>query len=231
MSAVRQETLEDHKVFLLQIGYLAIINGKGPFSGLFAQSAIGQYNVRENIKDVAVGDEAYNGSEWGRVTSTTGDVTNGFSFVVKYSHTVMPQGQDPATWNPARNVTYTSMLPAAATVTGMPMDNQWQKLASIGVVVVKPTNPSIATNPAIVLESAAPTIQQGGPATSLDFNIAGVSVQKTVDGVASGSPVIANGSGVASIPNGNTTGQLIRFVVSKAGYNTVTFGPYTVIAP
>lgn len=231
MSAVRQETLEDHKVFLSQIGYLAIINGKGPFSGLFAQSAIGQYSVREDIKDVTVGDEAYNGSEWGTVTAKGGDTAGGFSFTVKYSHTILPQGQDPATWNPARSVVYTSMLPAAANVTGFPTTNQWQKLASIGVVVVKPTNPSIATNPAIVLESAAPTIQQGGPATSLDFNIGGVSVQKTVGGANSGTPVVANGSGVASIPNGATTGQLVRFVVSKAGYNTVTFGPYTVIAP
>lgn len=228
MSAVPQETLEDHKVFLSQIGYLAVINGKGPFSGIFAQSAIGQYTVRENIKDVAVGDEAYNGAEWGTVTSKTGDITNGFSFVVKYSHTIMPQGQDPATWNPARNVTYTSMLPAAATVTGFPMDNQWQKLASIGVVVVKPTNASIPTSQTIALESAAPTIVQGGGATSLDFNVGGVSVQKTVGGVNSGAVVVANGSGVASVPNGATTGQIVRFIVSKTGHNTVTFGPYTV---
>lgn len=228
MAAVPQETIEDHKVFLSKIGYLAVINGKGPFSGLFAQSALNQFYVREDIKDVTVGDDAYNGIEWGKVTSKTGDVTNGFSFVVKYSHTVMPQGTDVATWNPARNVTYASMLPAAATVTGLVTNNAWQKLASLGVVIVAPTNPSIATNPAIVLESAAPTIVQGGPATSLDFNIAGVSVQKTVGGVNSGSPVIANGSGVASVPNGATTGQLVRFVVSKAGYNTVTFGPYTV---
>lgn len=231
MSVVRQDKLEDHKVFLSQIGYLAIINGKGPFSGLFAQSAIGQYTVREDIKDVTVGDEAYNGAEWGTVTAKGGDAAGGFSFTVKYSHTILPQGQDPATWNPARTVVYTSMLPAAANVTGFPTTNQWQKLASIGVVVVKPTNGSIPTSQTIALESAAPTIQQGGPATSLDFNVAAVSVQKTVDGVASGSPVIANASGVASVPNGNTTGQVIRFVVSKTGHNTVTFGPYTVIAP
>lgn len=231
MAATPQETLDDHKVFLSQIGYLAIINGKGPFSGIFAQSAINQFYVRENIKDVAVGDDAYNGIEWGTVTAKTGDTTNGFSIVVKYSHTVMPQGEDVSAWNAVRSQTYTSMLPAAATVTGMPTNNAWQKLAGLGVIFVAPTNPSVATNPAITLESAAPTIQQGGPATSLDFNIGGVSVQKTVDGVASGSPVVANGSGVASIPNGNTTGQLIRFVVSKTGYNTVTFGPYTVIAP
>lgn len=228
MSAVRQETLEDHKVFLSQIGYLAIINGKGPFSGIFAQSAINQFYVREDIKDVTVGDDAYNGIEWGKVISKTGDVTNGFSFVVRHSHTVMPQGEDVETWNPVRDVTYASMLPAAANVTGLVTTNQWQKLASLGILVIAPTNPSITTNPAIALESAAPTIVQGGPATSLDFNIAGVSVQKTVGGVNSGAPVVANGSGVASVPNGNTTGQLIRFVVSKTGHNTVTFGPYTV---
>jgi len=230
MAVTPQDTLADHQAFLMNIGYLAVINGRGPFSGQFAQSAIGQFNIRENIKDVTVGDDAFNGSEWGKVTSITGDTTNGFSFVVKYSHTVLPAGIDHATWNPARNQTYASMLPAAATVTGLVTNNAWQKLASIGVLIVAPSNPSIATAPTIALEGAAPTIQEGGAATSLDFNIAGVSVQKTVDGVASGSPVVANGSGVASIPNGNLEGEEITFVVSKAGHNTVTFGPYTVAA-
>ena len=226
--ATPQDTLAGHQAFLMNIGYLAVINGRGPFSGIFAQSAIGQFNIRENIKDVAVGDLAYNGTEWGKVTSVTGDTTNGFSFVVKYNHTVLPAGIDHATWNPSRNQTYASMLPAAADVTGLVTDNQWQKLSSIGVLIVQDTNPSIATAPTIVLESAAPTIVQGGAATSLDFNVAGVSVQKTVNNVASEAPVVANGSGVASVPNGNTTGQIIHFVVSKTGHNTQTFGPYTV---
>lgn len=231
MAVPRQDTLADHQNFLMNIGYLAIINGRGPFSGIYQQSAIGQFNIRENIKDVAVGDDAYNGSEWGKVTAVTGDVTNGFSFVVTFNHTVLPQGIDHATWNPSRNQTYSAMLPAAADVAGLATTNNWQKLASIGVIVVAPSNPSIATAPTIALEGAAPTIQQGGPAISLDFNVAGVTVQKKVAGVNSGAPVVANGSGEASIPNGNTTGQSITFEVSKEGHNTVVFGPYVVIAP
>jgi hypothetical protein len=224
MAVTRQNTLADNQAFLMNIGYLAIINGRGPFSGIYAQSAIGQFTIRENIKDVAVGDDAYNGSEWGKVTSVTGDVTNGFSFVVKYNNTVLPQGIDHATWNPSRTQTYASMLPAAATVTGLVTNNEWQKLASIGVIVVKNTNPSIQS----LNLAVAPTIVQGGPATSLDFDIAAVSVQKLVNDVASGVAVVANGSGVASIPNGNTTGQKIKFVVSLAGKVLGTYGPYTV---
>lgn len=224
MEVVPQDTLEQHQNFLLNIGYLAIINGRGPFSGIFPQSAIGQFNIRENIKDVAVGDDAYNGSEWGKVISVTGDVTNGFSFVVKYNNTVLPQGIDHANWNPSRNQTYASMLPAAADVTGLVTDNQWQKLASIGVIVVENTNATVQT----LILVATPVIVQGGAATSLDFNISGVSVQKTVNDINSGAPVVADGAGLASIPNGNTTGQLIRFVVSLSGKVLGTYGPYTV---
>jgi hypothetical protein len=224
MAVVPQDSLAQHQAFLLNIGYLAIINGRGPFSGIYPQSAIGQFTIRENIKDVAVGDDAYNGSEWGKVTSVTGDVTNGFSFVVKYNNTVLPQGIDHASWNPSRNQTYASMLPAAADVTGLVTNNEWQRLSSIGVIVVANANPSIQSlNLAVV-----PTITQGGPATSLDFDIAGVSVQKLVNDVASGAPVVANGSGVASIPNGNTTGQSIKFVVSLSGKVLGTYGPYIV---
>lgn len=226
MAVVKQDTLVDHQNFLMSIGYLAIINGRGPFSGIYQQSAIGQFNIRENIKDVAVGDDAYNGSEWGKVTSVVGDVTNGFSFVVKYDHTVLPQGIDHATWNPSRNQTYAAMLPAADEITGLVTTNNWQKLASIGVIIVAPSNPSVAS---LVL-AVEPAIVQGGAATSLDFNIAGVSVQKMLAGVASGAPVVANGSGVASIPNGNTEGQSITFAVSLGGSLLGTYGPY-IVAP
>lgn len=225
MAVVSQDTLADHQNFLMNIGYLAVINGRGPFSGIYAQSAIGQFSIRENIKDVAVGDDAYSGSEWGKVISVTGDITNGFSFVVKFNHTVLPAGVDHATWNPSREQKYASMLPAAADVTGLVTTNNWQKLASIGVIVVAPSNKSVVT---LTLDNGTPSIQQGGPATSLDFNIGLVSVQKLVNDVASGAPVVANVSGVASIPNGNTTGQQIKFVVSLAGKVLGTYGPYTV---
>ena len=224
MAVTRQNTLADNQAFLMNIGYLAIINGRGPFSGIYAQSAIGQFTIRENIKDVAVGDDAYNGSEWGKVTSVTGDTTNGFSFIVKYNNTVLPQGIDHATWNPSRTQTYASMLPAASNVTGLVTNNQWQKLASIGVIVVQNSNASIQT----LNLAATPAITEDGPATSLDFDVAGVSVQKIVNGVDSGSPVIANGSGVASIPNGNIDGDLVSFKVSLAGKVLGTYGPYTV---
>ena len=138
MPATPQVTLEDNKALLLQIGYLAMINGNGPFSGKFAHLATNQFNARQNIKDVAVGDHAYNGYEWGTVTAVSGDVTNGFSFTVKFSHTVMPHGQDPSTWNPARTQTYTAMIPGAEDVTGFPNNNAWQSLTSIGVLIVAP---------------------------------------------------------------------------------------------
>jgi hypothetical protein len=225
MSAVPQDKLSDHQAFLMNIGYLAVINGRGPFSGIFPQSAIGQFNIRENIKDVALGDDAFNGNEWGKVTAIAGDAVNGFTFTVKYTHTVLPQGIDHASWNPTRTKTYASMLPAAGTVAGLVENNAWQKLASIGVIVVQNSNPIPIE---VKLESATPVIVQGGAATTLDFSVAGVSVQKLVNDVASGAPVVANGSGVAVIPNGNTTGQKIKFAVSSGGKLVGTWGPYTV---
>lgn len=220
-----QDKLVDHQAFLMNIGYLAVINGRGPFSGIFAQSAIGQFNIRENIKDVVVGDLAYNGSEWGKVTSVTGDITNGFSFVVKFNNTVLPQGIDHATFNPSRTQTYASMLPAAANVAGLVTNNDWQNLSSIGVLIVEDTNKSI---PTLTLDNGTPEIIEGGAATSLDFNLADVSVQKLVNGVASGEPVVANGSGVASVPNGNVENDLVSFKVSLDGVVLGTYGPYTV---
>jgi hypothetical protein len=225
MAVTPQNTLADNQAFLMNIGYLAVINGRGPFSGNFVQSAIGQYRIRENIKDVIVGDHAYSGNEWGKVISVSGDVTNGFTFEVKFNNTVLPAGIDHATWNPSRVQKYASMLPPAATVEGLVHNNAWQKLASIGVIVVENSNTSV---PTLILQSASPVIVQGGTATSLDFNIAGVSVQKLVNDVPSGAPVVANGSGVASIPNGNTTGQSIKFAVSLNGQLIGTFGPYIV---
>lgn len=228
MAAVPQVTLAQQQVLLMNIGYLAIINGRGPFSGIFAQSAIGQFAPRENIKDVAVGDDAYSGSEWGKVISVTGNTSSGFSFVVRFNNTVLPAGINHATWNPSRTQTYASMLPAAANVTGLVTNNAWQKLASIGVLVIRPTNPSVATEPTIALQSAVPVIVQGGANVALDFNVGFVTVQKTVNNINAGSPVISNALGVVSMPHGNTTGQAIRYVVSKAGSNTITFGPYIV---
>lgn len=228
--AVPQVTLQDNIQFLTQIGYLAVINGAGPFAGYSQVMASNQFFIRENIKDVAVGDDAYNGNEWGVVVAKTGTETDGYSFDVKYTRTVLPQGVDHATWNPARTVKYASVLPPAAELSGLVTNNQWQKLASIGVVVVAKANPSTPTNPTITLENGPIVISEAAGAVSLDFNVGGVSVQKKVAGVNAGPPVVANASGVAVIPNGNTEGEEVSYEVSKAGHNTITIGPITVVA-
>jgi hypothetical protein len=226
MSVVPQVTLEDYEGFLQKIGYLSIINVKGPFNGYGLNQAINRFGIRETAATVAIGDDAYNGAEWGKVSAIAAD-----KITVQYSHSIKPAGIANADYNPIRTEVYPISLTDA--VVGATQDNAYGKIASIGVVFVYPidTNSPAVTNPAITLQSAAPTIQEGGAATALDFSIGTVSVQKTVNGVASGAPVISDAAGVVSIPNGNLTGELIRFVVSKVGYNTVTFGPYTVIAP
>ena len=145
----------------------------------------------------------------------------------RFVETVQKQSNmrvDHAAWNPSRNQTYASMLSAAATVTGLVTNNAWQKLASLGVLIVKNTNASVQT----LKLTAIPTIVQGGAATSLDFDVAGVSIQKYVNNVASGAPVVADGTGLASVPNGNTTGQSIKFAVSLGGKLLGTWGPYIV---
>ena len=228
MAAVPQVTLNDSKQFLEQIGYLAVINGKGPFAGYSQVMASRQFFIRENIKDVAVGDDAFSGSEWGKVVTKTGNVTDGYTFEVKYPFTVLPAGVDHKTWNPARTIKYSAVLPAAAELTGLIQANQFPKLASIGVVVVAQRNPSIPTAPSIALDTNITVISAAAPNITLDFNIGGVSVQKKVAGVNSGAPVVANASGVAVMPNGNTVGQSVSYVVSKTGHNTTTIGPIVV---
>lgn len=230
MAAVPQVTLEDSKQFLEKIGYLAVINGKGPFAGYSQIMASRQFFIRENIKDVAIGDDAFSGSEWGKVIAKTGTAINGYTFDVKYAHTVLPAGVDHATWNPARVVKYSAVLPAAADLTGLVQANQFPKLASIGVVVVAQLNPSMPTAQTIALDTNLTVISAAAPNVTLDFNVSGVSVQKRVAGVNSGAPVVANASGVAVMPNGNTVGQSISYVVSKTGHNTMTVGPIVVTA-
>lgn len=230
MAVTPQVTLQDNLQFLSQIGYLAVINGAGPFTGYSQIMASRQFFIRENIKDVAVGDDAYNGNEWGIVTAKTGNTTDGYSFDVKYSRTVLPQGVKHTTWNPVRTVKYAAVLPSAADLTGLVNANQFQKLASIGVIVVAKANPIMPTNPAIALENGPIIISAAAANITLDFNIPGVSVQKRLAGVNTGAPVVANASGIAVMPNGNTVGQSISYVVSKANHNTMTVGPIVVVA-
>lgn len=218
-----QDLLTANQRFFQEIGFLATIQAGGPMTGVHINSAINQFVKRERRADVAVGDYAYTGNEWGQVSAIASD-----KITVKFAHTVMPQGTDTSTWNPVRTEVYPFGLTTA--VSGANNDNAWQRLGGIGVVFVAPLNPIVATNPAITMTPNPPTISAAGGNIVLTFSQPGVSVQKTVNGLNSGSPVVANGSGVASIPNGNTAGQLIRYIVSKVGFNTVTFGPYTVVA-
>jgi len=223
MAVVPQVSLADNQRFLQQIGYLAVISVKGPFSGNAPTGAINQFAVRENAADVKVGDYAYTGSEWGKVSAVaTTKIT------VKFTETVKPSGVSHVGYNAVRTEVYPIALNAA--VAGATQDNSWQTLSSIGVVFTYPLNSTIATNPLITLQSAPPTISAAGGNTALDFSQGLVSVQKTVAGVNSGAPVISDANGVVSMPNGNTIGQVIGFVVTKTGYNKATFGPYTVVA-
>lgn len=224
------DLLEQNEQFIQNIGYLAAIaNLNGPFS---VRSVLPsqQFKMREYASQVAVGDKAYNGNDYGVVTAVSSDDDPEFvKITVEFPNSIKPDGIENDDYDPIKTEVYTTSRDSA--VAGTTQQNSWQKLASIGCLFYTEANPVAAEAPAIVLESAAPTIQEGGPATSLDFNIAGVSVQKKVATVNSGAPVIANGSGVASVPNGNTTGQSITFEVSKAGYNTIVIGPYIVAAP
>lgn len=226
--------LNDNRAFLEKIGYLSVVAGMGgPYPRAAYASVINQFQLRETAASVAVGDYAQNGVEYGKVSAVErdDDPVAYTKITVQFVQTIKPAGIEPADWNPVRTVVYYISEEENDANTAPMQAVAWQKLGSLGVVFFFPVTPDPVTAPAITLESATPTIQQGGPATSLDFNIGGVSIQKTVNGTPSGSPVVANGSGVASISNGATAGQLVRFVVSKEGYNTVTFGPYTVAAP
>lgn len=231
MSAVPQVTLADNQAFLLNVGYLAIINGRGPFGSSNLHQAINGWKVRETWADAVVGDYVYTGNEWGKVKAKTGDNTVGWALTVTFDRTVLPAGIDHATWNPVRDEIYTSQLPAADAASGLANTNAWQNLSSVGIVVCAPVGGGVAaTVPNIVLD-ATPVIQQGVTPFTVDTDTAGASIQPQVGGVNSGSPVVADGSGVGSIAHAFTAGQSITFVVSAAGKATMTFGPFIVAAP
>lgn len=219
MGAIPQVTLEDNEQFLQSIGYLAVINANGPFSGRTATRGFTNFKIREKAVDVKVGDDAFTGSEWGKVTAIAAT-----KITVKFTHTIKPAGVANEDYNPIRTEVYPISLDAP--VAGATEDNSWQTLSGIGVVFVYKVNEDKLP---IVLESALPVIHANATPVSLDFNVAGVSVQKKVNGVKSGAAVVANGSGVASMPNGNTVGQKISYVASLAGRDSILVGPITVI--
>lgn len=221
MSVTPQVLLADQEVFLQKIGYLAVISANGPFSGRTAIQGLEKFKMRENRADVKVGDDAYTGSEWGKVSAV-----DAVSFTVEFPNTVKPAGVANEDHVPVRTEVYSFELDDA--VPNTTQDNSWQTLSSIGVVFVYPLNPSV---PTVTIDNGTPVFQQGVTPVSVDFNLAGVSVQREVNGVNVGSPVIANGSGVASIPNAATTGQSVVLIVSYNNAIVAKFGPYIVIAP
>ena len=221
MSVVPQVTLSDNQAFLQKIGILAIISANGPFSGRTAIQGIEKFKMRENRADVKVGDYAYTGSEWGKVSAIAAN-----KITVQFAHTVKPAGVANEDHVSVRTEVYPISLNAA--VAGATEDNSWQTLSSIGVVFVYPTDDII---PTVTIDNGTPVFQQGVTPVSIDFNLAGVSVQRKVNGVNVGSPIVANGSGIASVPNAATTGQLVTLVVSYNNKVVATFGPYTVLAP
>lgn len=219
--------------FLQRIAYLAMTSSKGPFKNINFNEAINNQKPIDNPADVIPGDNAYNGYQVGKVVS---NVLAGAkrTITVKFPMIDKPAGVTIEEWNATdkseTEVFIISVVESNSTVINT-QHNPFLELASIGVLFVRNLNGTITTNPAITITSGAVAIQEGGPATSVTFSQPGVSVQKTVNGTPSGATVVANGSGVASIPNGATAGQEVRFVVSKADYNTATFGPYVVTAP
>lgn len=221
MSAIPQVTLADNEQFLQSIGYLAVINATGPFSGRNATRGFTNCKIREKVADVQVGDDAWTGAEWGKVSAKTST-----KITVQFAHSIKPAGVANEDYNPIRTEVYPVSLDAP--VAGTTQDNSYQTLSGIGVVFtyLVPTTTALQT---ITLQSAVPTIHATADPIVLNFSAGGVSVQKTVGGVNSGVPVIADASGIVSMPGSNTAGQLIRYVVSKAGYTTATFGPYTVV--
>ena len=212
-----QDLLDANEAFLTKIGYLAMVTClNGPFGRRNFASVINGFQTREEVTDVVAGDYAYTGNEWGKVKSITEDDDPEFwEILVDFPQTTKPDGVENEDFNPLRQVKYRVSKEEATGRTGTSQGNAWQKLGNLGIIFVYPTaagaNNPFVTMPEFALENGVPVIHNLGAAISLDFNVAGVSVQKTVGGTPSGAPVIANGSGVASMPNGNTTGQVNRY--------------------
>lgn len=231
--ASQTNPIVDNEHFLLNVGYLAAISNKGPFRNVNLNARINNFQAIDNVADIIAGDDADTGNRRGKVVS---NILAGSVRTIKVQFLDLPQPAGMPNAEYVSNyknqiVDYVIAKTATGQTSNVKQHNPWLTLSQIGCVFSRPLVAIQGTNPEFELEGAPITIQQGGPATSVDLNIAGASVQKKVAGVNSGSPVVANGSGVASIPNGNTTGQVITFEVSKVGYNTKVFGPYTVLAP
>lgn len=216
----------ENRQFLERTGFLSLIGTKGPYRSYMLNEKINGVKVIDNVSEVIAGDDAYSGNRWGKVVSNV-LASSIRTITVKYRDIPKAAGASDAEYDTdaerTETVLYTVNEGNVGTNETNRKANPWLQLASIGALFARKLQSAD-----IVLESANPVIIAGATAVSLDFNIAGVSVQKIVNGVASGSPVVANGSGVASMPNGNTAGQSITYTVSKAGVETRTIGPFVV---
>lgn len=236
MGAINQREINEQ--FLSHIGYLALIGVKGPYRQYNLHEFINNVKVIDNPAEVAAGDIAYGGNRLGTVVSNVLNAGKR-TITVKYGPIERPAGVTPEEWAADYDALafqtdkHVISDVAATNATGNVIPNPYLRLASISVVFARKTDsiPNPAENDDIALLTAAVVITQGGPATSLKFNIPGVTVQKRVANVNSGAPVTADASGVASVPNGNTTGQSITFLVTKEGYSSKLLGPYVVVAP
>lgn len=218
------DLLEQNARFLTEIGYLSVISVKGPFNGYDPTGRINQFARRENLADVIVGDDAWTGSEYGKVVAVGPDYIH-----VEFAHAVKPAGVANEDYNPIRLEVYG--FGEDTSVEGTTQQNAWQRLASIGVVFTYPvnTNDGSITNPEIEFGALNPApIFDDGINIEFDFNVDNVTVQLIVDGDPVGSPfTVALGDSYV-LENTFVAGDVISFAVSSPNHNSNVLGPITV---
>lgn len=214
----KQDLLDDNVRFLTELGYLSAISVKGPFNGYGVTDRINQFARRENLADVQVGDEAWTGAEYGKVVEVNED-----NIHVQFVDTVKPAGVAVAGYNPSRIEIYGMNLNEE--VEGTTQQNDWQRLASIGVIFTYSQNPGLGetTNPEIELVGVTPDpILDVTTEVSVELSEDLVSVQMMVNGDPVGEPVI--GAMGISVFTGVTfeVDDVVTFVCTKAHHNVFT---------
>lgn len=219
---------------LERIGYLAVItNLNGPFARRAFDGKIHKFQTILNAKDVAVGDDAYNGTRWGKVTAkTVGSTPDYLKITVQWRDLNPAAGIDPDNHNTLRTDVY--HLSVATNDSTTTQHLAFQRMDNVGVVFVRSLNPAVATNPDIELDGSEPEIKEGGADIQMAFVIGedpleGAIVTVFIDGEEEETTYETDSSGEVTIPNTFVYGESITFVVSYPDHNSLFIGPLEVV--
>lgn len=239
-----RSVLDSRKDLLLSIGYLAMVsNLRGIYARGLLEERINGFELRSDIRDVVVGDYAYDGLRFGLVESITLTGSSGegegegedsgyptYSVVVVYKNDILPDGLqvDDVSGNLLTQTYHVSLEGGSS---GLVQGLSFSKLDNLGVVFVKPVGDF---SPYTVELTGDPSFVEGGGFQTFEFLYNGLSPfnDATVTVYLNDEVVVedlTNSSGEVTFRLLTALeDDVVKIRLEKDGYGIFEFGPYVV---